>query len=108
MARRLARGDVHLFPFDPPHKRRPVVILTRENVVNSLSWVTVAPISSTIRGAESEVLLNIEEGMKGPCAVNLQNIVTVPQQRLGPRVASLGPDRMKEVCAALRFSLGCD
>jgi hypothetical protein len=47
-------------------------------------------------------------GMKSPCAVNLHNAVTVSQQRLGKRVAQLSSARMNEVCAALRFSLGCD
>ncbi len=46
--------------------------------------------------------------MKGPCAVNLHNAVTVSQQRLGKRVAQLGALKMRDVCAALRFSLGCD
>ncbi len=46
--------------------------------------------------------------MKSPCAVNLHNSVTVPQQGLGKRVAQLRPARMNEVCAARRFSLGCD
>jgi mRNA-degrading endonuclease toxin of MazEF toxin-antitoxin module len=56
----------------------------------------------------SEVFLNEEDGMKSACAVNLHNAVTVSQQRLGKRVAQLGFARMNEVCAALRFSLGCD
>ena len=63
---------------------------------------------STVRGAPSEVILNGEDGMKAPCAVNLHNAVTVSQQRLGKRVAQLSSARMNEVCAALRFSLGCD
>ena len=46
--------------------------------------------------------------MKSPCAVNLHNAVTVSQQRLRKRVAQLSSARMNEVCAALRFSLGCD
>jgi mRNA-degrading endonuclease toxin of MazEF toxin-antitoxin module len=54
------------------------------------------------------VVLSEEDGMKAVCAVNLHNAVTVSQQRLGRRVARLGPARMAEVCAALRFSLGCD
>src|SRR2546430_17559862 len=73
-----------------------------------LSTVTVAPVYSTIRGVASEVVLNEEDGMKSPCAVNLHNAVTVSQQRLGKRVAQLSSARMNEVCAALRFSLGCD
>ena len=56
----------------------------------------------------SEVVLTEEDGVKSPCAVNLHNAVTVSQQRLGKRVAQLSSARMNEVCAALRFSLGCD
>src|SRR5271157_6090056 len=67
-----------------------------------------SPVTSTIRGVPSEVVLNEEDGMKSPCAVNLHNAVTVSQQRLGRRVAQLSAARMNEVCAALRFSLGCD
>lgn len=66
-----------------------------------------APISFTIRGAPSEVILDVDDGMKGRCAVNLHNAVTVSQERLGRRVASLSAGRMHQVCAALRFSLGC-
>jgi mRNA interferase MazF len=102
------RGDVRLYQFAPPDKKRPVVVLTRDSAIAYLSTVTVAPITSAIRGVPSEVVLGVEDGMKAACAVNLHNAVTVSQQRLGRRVARLGPSRMGEVCAALRFSLGCD
>jgi len=73
-----------------------------------LSTATVAPVTSTIRDVPSEVRLDEEDGMKAACAVNLHNAVTVSQQRLGKRVAHLAPHRMREICGALRFSLGCD
>ncbi len=112
MAGRIARGDVRLYHFAPPDKtlakKRPALVLTRNSAIAYLSTVTVAPVTSTIRGVPSEVVLNEEDGMKSPCAVNLHNAVTVSQQRLGKRVAQLSSARMNEVCAALRFSLGCD
>lgn len=108
MASRIARGDVRLYQFAPPDKKRPVVVLTRDSAIGYLSAVTVAPITSTIRGVPSEVVLAEEDGMKTPCAVNLYNAVTVSQERLGRRLAHLNSARMTEVCAALRFSLGCD
>lgn len=108
MAGRIARGDIRIYQFAPPDKKRPVVVLTRESAIPYLSTVTVAPITSTIRGVPSEVLLNEEDGMKTPCAVNLHNAVTLSQRRLGRRVAQLSSSRMSEICAALRFSLGCD
>jgi mRNA interferase MazF len=107
MARRLSRGDVLLCRFAPPDKQRPVLVLTRDSAIGHLSTVTVAPITSTIRDVPSEVVLDVEDGMKVRCAVNLHNAVTVSQARLGRRVASVGWERMQEVCAALRFSLGC-
>jgi hypothetical protein len=58
--------------------------------------------------AYQKVVLNEEDGMKCPRAPNLHNAVTVSQQRLGKRVAQLSSARMNEVCAALRFCLGCD
>jgi mRNA interferase MazF len=107
MAGRVSRGDVHLCRFPLPDKQRPVLVLTRDSSIGHLATVTVAPITSTIRGVPSEVVLDIDDGMKGPCAVNLHNAVTVSQDRLGRRVGSLGAGRMREICAALTFSLGC-
>jgi mRNA interferase MazF len=104
----IARGDVRLYQFAPPDKKRPVVVLTRDSAIAYLSTVTIAPITSTIRGVPSEVVLNEEDGMKARCAVNLHNAVTISQNRLGRRVAQLSSRRLREVCAALRFSLGCD
>ncbi len=83
-------------------------MLTRDSAISYLSTVTVAPVTSTVRGVPSEVALDENDGMKAPCAVNLHNAVTVPQSRLGKRVARLSDDRLSKVCAALRFSLGCD
>jgi len=108
MAGRLVRGEVRLYRFPPPDKERPVVILTRETVIRLLSTVTIAPITSTIRGAQSEVVLDEQDGMKTRCVVNLHNTGTVPQMRLGRRLAQLSSEKMNEVCAAMRFALGCD
>jgi mRNA interferase MazF len=103
----LSRGDVCLCRFAPPDKQRPVLVLTRESAIGHLATVTVAPITSTIRGVPSEVILDVDDGMKGTCAVNLHNAVTLAQTRLGRRVSKLSAARLREVCAALRFSLGC-
>ena len=108
MGARIARGDVRLYSFAPPDKTRPVVVLTRDSAIAYLSTVTVAPITSTVRGVPSEVALSEEDGMKDACAINLHNVVTVSQSRMGKRVAQLSPVRTNQICAALRFSLGCD
>jgi mRNA interferase MazF len=104
----ITRGDVRLYRFASPDKKRPVVVLTRDSAISYLSTVSVAPITSIVRGVPSEVVLGEDDGMKMPCAVNLHNTITVSQDRLGRRVARLSSPRMAEICAALRFCLGCD
>ncbi|MGH9343799.1 MAG: type II toxin-antitoxin system PemK/MazF family toxin [Terriglobia bacterium] len=107
MAGAIARGDIRLYRFPGPDKERPVLVLTRKSAISYLSSTTVAPITSTIRDVPSEVRLSEEDGMKGPCAVNLHNVVTVSKAHLGRRVAALSDERMREVCVALGFALGC-
>jgi mRNA interferase MazF len=108
MAGGLARGEVRLYQFAAPDKRRPVVVLTRPSSLPQLVDATVAHITSSIRGVDSEVYLDESDGMKGPCVVNLHKLTTVKQHRLGRRIAQLSPEKMKMICQALRFSLGCD
>jgi mRNA interferase MazF len=93
--------------FAPRDKQRPVLTLTREHSIGNLSTVTIALITSTVRGVASEVILDIDDGMKARCAVNLHNMVTVSQDQLLSRVAHLSDERMQEVCKAVCFSLGC-
>lgn len=108
MAEGIVRGQVRLYRFPRPDKQRPVVVLTRESAIGYLSRVTVAPVTSIVRGVPSEVVLDQTDGMKSPCAVNLHNVVTVAKDHLGRRVAHLSATRMNEISAALRFALGCE
>ena len=108
MAGRLERGEVRLYRFSAPDKERPVLILTRGSSIPHLSRVTIVPITSTVRGVASEVMLGVEDGMRQPCAANFHNIMTVAQAGIGRRLTQLGPSRLREVCAALAFALGCD
>ncbi len=108
VAGRVARGEVRLYSFSAPDKNRPVVVLTRDSAIGYLANVTVVPITSTIRGVPSEVVLGEDDGMKTICAVNLHNAVTISQKRLGRRVTQLSSARMNEICSALRFALGCN
>jgi mRNA interferase MazF len=108
VAGRLERGEIRLFRFRARDKARPVLVLTRASAIGYLSRVTIAPVTSTIRGVPSEVVIGTDDGMKQPCAVNLHNVITVAKAGIGRRVARLGDRRMREVCRALAFSLGCD
>ena len=104
---RVRRGEIWLYTFKPPDKRRPVLVLTRQQVIGLLTTVMVAPITSSIRGAPSEVLMGIEEGLKGPSAVNLDHVQTVEQRLLEHQVGSASPAKMSAVCRALLIATGC-
>jgi len=77
-------------------------------VIASLGSVTVAPVSSSIRSLDSEVILDERDGMKSTCAVKLHSTTTLPKGRLGMRIAQLSPAKMEQICSALNFALGCD
>jgi mRNA interferase MazF len=78
---------------------RPVLVLRHDSAIAHLAKVTVAPITSTIRGEPSELILNIDDGMKARCAVNLSNAVTVAQTRLCRRVGE-GCRRFARTCVS--------
>jgi mRNA interferase MazF len=100
------RGEVRWYRFASPDKRRPVVILTRDSIIEYLNEVTVAPVTSTVRGIPSEVPVGPADGMPRLSAINLDHLQTVSKDRLGGLVATLAPSRMTEIRAALLFALG--
>jgi mRNA interferase MazF len=87
--------------------RRPVLVLTRPEVISLLHTVTVAPVTSTMRGAPSEVAVGIAEGLKHDSAVNLDHVQTIERSRLSRYVGQLRADKMRDVCRALAIALGC-
>jgi mRNA interferase MazF len=102
----MKRGEVRWYKFPRPDKNRPVVVLTRDSVLEYLEEVTIAPITSTIREIPSEVLLTKEEGMPRDCAVNLDHLQTVSKSKIGPLITTLSPKKMVELRSALMFALG--
>ena len=102
----VARGEIWMFAFPKPNKKRPVLVLTRNDMIGRLRTVTVAPITSTIRGVPSEVAVGSECGLKHPSAVNLHHLVTVPREGLRTFVGSAPQQTMDRVCEALLFALG--
>jgi len=107
MARGVSRGEIWMYTFKPPGKRRPVVVLSRQEVIGLLSTVVVAPITSTIRGVPSEVAVGPDEGLKQQSAVNLDHVQTVDQSSLRQFVGSVGASKMRQVCQALAVAMGC-
>ncbi len=104
----MIQGDVCLHTFKSPDKRRPVLILTRSSAIPDLNWVTIAPITTTMRNILTEVWLDKEDGMAEECAVNLDNIQTVQKEKLGKIITHLSDERMQEVFEAIKFAFGFD
>ena len=104
----MRRGEVRWYNFQAPDKRRPVLILTRNSAIGFLNALTVAPITTTVRDIPSEVFLSLEDGLLTDCAANMDNLQTVPKQKLGSLIAYLPPERMEEVNRAIAFALGLD
>ena len=92
MAKRIERGQIWLFTFSRPDKRRPVLVLTRPEVIRLLDTVMVAPITSAIRGAPSEVIVGVDEGLKHDSAINLDHVQTVDKARLKRFVGTIGSE----------------
>ena len=107
MARVVGRGEIWSYRFKSPDKRRPVLILTRPEVIPLLHTVMVAPITSTRRGAPSEVAVGADQGLKRDSAVNLDHVQTVEQDRLVGFIGTLDEAKMRQVCRALAIATGC-
>jgi len=108
VADRVSRGEIWLYSFKAPDKNRPVVVLSRQGAIPHLHTVIVAPVTSAIRGLPSEVPVGVEEGLKGPSAVNLDHVQLVEQSRLEHCVGSLDASKMAAVCRALAVAVGCE
>lgn len=108
MARTLNRGEIWLLDRPRPDKKRPVLILSRPPLIEVLHTVTVAAITSTLRGSPTEVELGLDEGLKRASCVNLCHIYTVPQHELRAFVGTVDKDKMTRVCEALAIACACD
>ncbi len=89
-------------------KTRPVLILTREVVRPYLTRVTVAPITSTIRGLSTEVPVGLANGLDHDSVVSCDNIVTVPTSALGSLIGYLLPAQEPELATSIRAAFDLD
>ena len=90
---------IHLAQLD---KERPVLILTRELVRPFLTRVTVAPITTTVRGLSTEVPVGAANGLDHEGVVSCDNVLTVPTSTLGPRIGYLQPAQEFALAESIR------
>ncbi|MDQ3366561.1 MAG: type II toxin-antitoxin system PemK/MazF family toxin [Myxococcota bacterium] len=102
----MRRGEIRWYTFSPPDKRRPVLLLTRSSVIDTLNEIIVVPATRTVRGLASEVLLSRDDGMPESCALNFDHVALVQRTRLGAVIAHLADARWSEIEEALLFGCG--
>lgn len=102
----MKRGEIRWFKFPYPNKKRPVLILTRTEIIEYINEITIVPITSTIRDIPSEVILTRLDGMTKNCAVSCDHIQTISKQKIGNLITSLNEEKMSEVQEAVMFALG--
>ena len=82
-----------------------MLLLSRHEVYRIRGAVTIAPVTTTVRGIPVEVPLGSEDGMSQPCAVNVDDIGTFKKNRLHRRITELSEEKMREVNRAVKFAL---
>ncbi|MGH2879474.1 MAG: type II toxin-antitoxin system PemK/MazF family toxin [Solirubrobacteraceae bacterium] len=88
-------------------KRRPVLILTRDEAIDGLNKLVTAPATGTIRGISSEVRVGPEDGMPQESVISLDNTTLIRKALLTEPIATLDPAKMSEVCRALAYTTSC-
>lgn len=101
----MRRGEIRWYKFAKSDKKRPVLILTRDPVLQYLGEVTVAPITSTVRDIPSEVLLSQEDGFRQDCAINCDHLQTVSKERIGALISTLSQAKLLAVSQSVGFAL---
>lgn len=101
----MRRGEVWWAELPLPIGRRPVVLLSRDEAYAVRNAVTVAEVTTTIRGIPVEVELGPEDGLPKKCVVNLDTIVTIRKDLLIERLAILREEKIEQINSAIKFSL---
>jgi mRNA interferase MazF len=96
---------IHVAQLD---KLRPVLVLTRELVRPHLTTVTIAPITTTIRGLSTEVAVDVENGLEGPSVVSCDNVTTIPVEAVGRQVGVLLERQEPALGEAMRAAFDLD
>lgn len=101
----MRRGEVWLA--EVGGKRRPVIVLTRDEVLDVRANVTVAEVTSQARGLTVEVPVGAEVGIDEPSVVNCDGLHTVSQRRLTQHVGVVDDGVLDDVCLAVATAIGC-
>jgi mRNA interferase MazF len=100
------RGEIRWYTFRVPEQRRPVLVLTRDEVIDRLNEIIDVPATSTIRGLTTEVILTEDDGMPAARALNFDHVSLAERNRTGRALCSPLEARWSEVRRALLIACG--
>jgi len=102
----VARGEIWWLE-EPDARRRPYLVLTRDEGIDVLNQLLAVPATRTIRDIPTEVRLGPADGMPVECVLSLDNLRLVRKSLLTNRVTTVSDSKMREVCEALGFATAC-
>ena len=91
----------------PDEKARPYLVITRQRAIESMQSVSVAPVTSRVRGLESEVALGAADGVPRDCVAIFDNVRSIRKSLFTKQAGALAPGRWHEVCAAMKSAIDC-
>lgn len=99
------RGDVWLIDLGGRIGIRPVLILTRQNVLRYLNKVIIAEITTQGKGYPTEIFIDQKANLPKPSFVQADNLHTVPKKRLKKFLGALDPETMLAVSQKVLLAL---
>ncbi len=102
------RGDIWIIDLGGRIGKRPVVIITRQNVLEYINKVTVAEVTSKGKGYPTEIYINQKGNLSKPSFVQADNLHTIPKEKLTKYLGTLDNDTMLEVSKKIVLSLGLE
>ena len=102
----VAQAEIWLME-TPNHKRRPVLIVSRDEVIPVLNNIVVAPVTSAIRDIPTCIRVGPDEGIDHDSVTAFDNLAAVPKSVLTTRLGQLGADGRRQICDALAALANC-
>ena len=91
----------------PNRKRRPALVVSRDEAIPVLNDVVVAPVTTTVRAIPTCVSVGADEGIDRDSVASFDNLAAVPKSVLTLKLGRLDPARQTEICDALTTMSGC-
>ncbi len=102
----MKRGEIWWYEH-PYLKRRPALIMTRDEAIGNLGELFTVLATTKIRGLATEVEIGVADGMPSDCVLNADHVDAVDKSFLSKRITQLGAAKMDEVCRALALATSC-